>query len=124
MVPDILTNLQALQPVIQEILSISGSPGARVGILHRGKVIYTEGFGYRDVANQLPPDDNTIKYLASLSKTFTAAMVAMLVERDRLEWTTPVSQILPKFQHWDSNVQENAGITLFHVPQKRSGSNK
>jgi CubicO group peptidase (beta-lactamase class C family) len=37
----------------------------------------------------------------------------MLVERGKLEWTTPVSPILPQFQHWDPNVQANTTIVDF-----------
>jgi CubicO group peptidase (beta-lactamase class C family) len=37
----------------------------------------------------------------------------MLVERGKLEWTTPVSSILPQFQHWDPNVQANTTIVDF-----------
>ena len=102
--------LKALSPTIEEIRKASGCPGASIGIVRAGKVVHVEGFGYRDVKRELAPDEFTIYYLASLSKTFTASMVAKLVEKGKLEWTTPVSKILPRSRHWDSTVREEANV--------------
>ncbi|OAK99981.1 beta-lactamase/transpeptidase-like protein [Phaeosphaeriaceae sp. SRC1lsM3a] len=112
MVERLLSRLRALSPVISEIVKSSGAPGASIGVLHQGEVIHTEGFGFYDEKHETP-DENTIYYLASLSKTFTASAVATLVEWGKLEWTTPISSVLPEFQHWDSNVQANATIVDF-----------
>ncbi|KAI0467406.1 beta-lactamase/transpeptidase-like protein [Xylaria cf. heliscus] len=107
------SRIRELSPIINDIVKVSGAPGVSIGILHQGEVVHTEGFGFRDVAKELTPDENTIYYLASLSKTFTATMVAMLVERGRMEWDTPISSILPRFQHWDETVQKNSNIIDF-----------
>jgi CubicO group peptidase (beta-lactamase class C family) len=111
MVEELPARFRALSPIINEIIKASGCPGGSVGILHHGKVIFTHGFGFRDVAQELVPDENTIYNLASLTKTFTVTMIAILVERGRLEWTTPISQILPKFRHWDPVIQSQVTIT-------------
>ena len=102
--------LQALRPTIEAILTASGCAGASIGMARAGKVVHVEGFGFRDVECKLAPDEHTIYYLASLSKTFTASMVGKLVEKGKLEWTTPVSKILPRSRHWDSTVREEANI--------------
>ncbi|KAL8791715.1 MAG: hypothetical protein Q9195_005722 [Heterodermia aff. obscurata] len=102
--------LKALNPTIEAIRKASGCPGASIGIARAGKVIHVEGFGYRDVERKLAPDEHTIYLLASLSKTFTASVIGKLVERGKLEWTTPVSQILPQAQHWDPVVREEANM--------------
>lgn len=113
MAETLATRLRALSPTIHNIVKASGAPGASIGILHQGEVIFTEGFGYYDDVKKRTPDENTIYYLASLSKSFTATMVAMLVERDKLEWTTPVSTILPRFKHWDEKIRNQASIVDF-----------
>ncbi|XXH02014.1 hypothetical protein Hte_008379 [Hypoxylon texense] len=105
--------LRALSPTISEIVKLSGAPGASIGILHHGEVIHTEGFGFCNIEKRLVPDQDTIYYLASLSKSFTATMIAMLVERGKLGWDTPVSTILPRFQHWDETVQRKASVVDF-----------
>ena len=102
--------LKALSPTIEAIRTVSSCPGASIGIARAGEVVHVEGFGYRDVERQLRPDEHTIYHLASLSKTFTASMIANLVERGKLDRTTPVSEIVPRCQHWDSTVRKGANI--------------
>lgn len=113
MVEPLVSRLKALSPTINELVKVSGAPGASIGILHDGKVIHTEGFGFYDIKNQLVPDENTIYYLASLSKSLTATMIAILVEQGKLEWSTPISAILPHFKHWDETVQQKASVVDF-----------
>jgi CubicO group peptidase (beta-lactamase class C family) len=59
------------------------------------------GFGYRNVENKLALDEDTIYYLASLSKSFTAAAAADLVEDRKAGWVTPVEDILPDSTHFN-----------------------
>ena len=59
------------------------------------KIIYTHNHGYRNVEAGIPPDEETIYHIASLSKSFTAAAMGILVEEGRMKWDTPVRQILP-----------------------------
>ena len=102
--------LKAVRPLIEAVCKASGCPGASIGIARAGKVVHVEGFGYRDVERKSTPDELTIYYLASLSKTFTASMVGKLVEKGKLAWTTPVSEILPAAQHWDPAVRDEANV--------------
>ncbi len=105
-----LTRLQGLKPVVEEICRVSGTAGCSIGILHHGQVIHTANFGFRDVEAELAPNEETIYYLASLSKSFTAAAVALLVNEKKLEWSTPVSSILKDLQHRDRRINEHANM--------------
>ena len=107
---ELLARLESLTPIINEICEVSGTPGVSIGVLHDKQVVFTKGFGFRDVEKKLAPDENTIYYLASLSKAFTAACVGILVERGKLSWSTPIREILPSFQHFDPNIRENANM--------------
>lgn len=82
--------------------------------MHEGKVVLTENFGYRDVSNKIPPDQDTVYYLASLSKSFTAAGIAHLVDQvDTMTWDTPVATIYPPLAHEDPVIRQNATIVDF-----------
>ena len=105
-----MRRLKLLGPTINEICSISGCAGASVGVLHHKKVVFTEGYGFRDVENKIKPDQHTIYYMASLTKAFTAAMVGILVEQGKLQWTTPIAQILPAARQKDATIREKANI--------------
>jgi CubicO group peptidase (beta-lactamase class C family) len=112
-VKNMIQNLRNLRPMIEEICSVSGSAGVSVGILHHGKPVFTDNFGFRDVEARIPPDENTIYYLASLSKSFTAAAIALLVKQGKLDWDLPVSQVYPPLQHRDDEIRNKANIVDF-----------
>jgi CubicO group peptidase (beta-lactamase class C family) len=102
--------LQAAAIAIPRICALSGTPGASVGVLHNKEVIYTEGFGYRDVEAQLPPDEQTIYHIASLSKAVTSAAFGILVEEKKTDWGTPIKTVLPDFYHPDRAIREELNI--------------
>lgn len=107
-----LNHLQELRPAITEILNISGAAGASIGAI-RGNEVYTAAFGNRDLPNGLEPDENTIYHLASLSKSFTAAGIGILVNDKKLSWDQKVSDILPSFRHFDTQIQKESTIMDF-----------
>lgn len=98
-----------LAPVIAEILKVSGAAGASLGIIHKDETHFA-GYGYRDIANGAIPDENTLYHLASLSKSFTAAAVGILVDEKRVTWDQPISQILPNFKHPDKVIRTRSTI--------------
>lgn len=61
---------------ISQICNISGVPGASIGVLHQGQVIFTDNFGYRNVASKLPPTSDTVYSIGSLTKSLVAASLA------------------------------------------------
>jgi CubicO group peptidase (beta-lactamase class C family) len=60
MMRDLVDRLKALGPIIAEICQISGTPGASIGVLRNGEVVYTHNCGFRDVGARIPPDEHTI----------------------------------------------------------------
>ncbi|KAL8811580.1 MAG: hypothetical protein Q9223_007501 [Gallowayella weberi] len=111
---DTLTHrLKSLGPTIVDICRISGTPGVSLGVLHKNEVIHVDNFGYRDVEGKKAPGQDTLYFVASLSKLFTAAGIGILVDEEKLEWNTPVSSILPEFDHPDDTVKTKAGIVDF-----------
>lgn len=88
--------LPGLQHLIQAIRQTAGAPGIAIGVVHNGQNIHEAYYGRRDVEKNLPVDRETLFYIASLTKAMTATALGMLVSRGKLEWTTPVHQILPE----------------------------
>jgi CubicO group peptidase (beta-lactamase class C family) len=72
-------------------------PGAIVLIQQRGKPVYHEFFGVRDVATRLPMTDDTIFRLYSMSKPITSVAAMMLVDEGRLRLDDPVAKYIPSF---------------------------
>lgn len=105
-----VARLQVASLAIPRICALSGTPGVSVGVLHHNEVIYTEGFGYRDVEAKLPPDEHTIYHIASLTKAVTSAAFGILVEEKKIDWSTPISAVLPGFYHPDRVIREELNI--------------
>ncbi|KAJ9604889.1 hypothetical protein H2200_010278 [Cladophialophora chaetospira] len=110
---ELISRIKSLRPLVQEICRISGTAGASIGIIHHGKVLLYENFGYRDDENKKAPDENTIYYLASLSKSFTATGISILVKNGQLGWDTPVFQAYKDLAHQDPEVRARATILDF-----------
>lgn len=71
-------------------------PGASVAIVDGDKVV-TRGYGVRSVAKPGAVDGDTLFMLASNSKPFTAALVAIMVDRHKIGWNDHVRDFLPEF---------------------------
>jgi len=70
-------------------------PGAILLLQQRGKPVYYESFGVRDVATEISMRADTIFRLYSMSKPITSVLAMMLVEECRLAISDPVSKYIP-----------------------------
>ncbi len=77
-------------------------PGAAVGIVQDGKVVFADGFGVRELGKKEKPDADTLFMIASNTKALTTLMLARLVDEKRLGWETPVTNVLPTFKLGDA----------------------
>ena len=73
-------------------------PGAAYAIVEMGEPLKIGTFGTRAKGRNLPVTEDTVFRLASVSKTFSASLVAMLVEEGQLSLDTKVSPFVPAFQ--------------------------
>lgn len=115
----LIHHLRDLYPLLSEVFRISGSAGASLGVLHHGEAIYTANFGFRDVEHKIVADENTLYYVASLSKAVTAAGLGLLVDEGKIRWDDIVSEILPEFHHPNDEIRKQA--TLVDILSHRTG---
>jgi CubicO group peptidase (beta-lactamase class C family) len=94
-------------------------PGVAVAVVRNDSVIYTRGYGVRDVARPTPVDERTIFAIGSSSKAFTAAAVAMLVDDKKVSLDAPASLYLPGLQLADPYVSRE--LTVRDLLSHRSG---
>ena len=74
--------------VVKQALTEFYTPGMGVGIIHQGETVYLKGVGQRNLAGNLPVTQSTYFRLASTSKAFTAAALAMAIDEFSLSWQT------------------------------------
>jgi CubicO group peptidase (beta-lactamase class C family) len=85
-------------------------PGLAVTVVQDGKVIVAKGYGVRTLGKPERVDENTVFDTASLSKSFTAAATATLVDEGKMSWDDPVRKHLPAFALADPYRTQNATI--------------
>ena len=85
-------------------------PGLSVAIVKDGQVILAQGFGVRQLGQPEMVDADTLFAIASNTKAFTAAALAMLEEDGKLHWDDRVQQHLPWLQLYDSYVSAELRI--------------
>ncbi|MDD8025009.1 MAG: serine hydrolase [Acidobacteriota bacterium] len=72
-------------------------PGLAVAVVQGGRLVYAQGFGFRDRENKLPVTPHTLFGIGSCSKAFTAATMGILVDEGKLDWDKPIRTYLPDF---------------------------
>ncbi|MBI3132341.1 MAG: serine hydrolase [Acidobacteria bacterium] len=94
-------------------------PGLSVTVVKDGKVALAKGYGVRKLGSAEPVDAHTLFGIASNSKAFTAASVAILVDEGKLAWDDPVIKHLPGFKLADPYVTRE--LTIRDLLSHRSG---
>ncbi len=73
-------------------------PGAAFAIVSRDRILHIATVGHTTTARTHPIDKQTTFRLASVSKTFAAEVVGLLVEDGTLRWDDPVTRYVPDFK--------------------------
>lgn len=99
-----------LDSAVDRALEAFHTPSMSIAIVHNNAIIYQKGFGFANIEQQQGATPNTYFRLASTSKAFTAAAVAILVEQEKLRWDHLVVDYLPEFR-----LQDNYATVHFTV---------
>lgn len=93
--------------------------GFSVAVVKDGKVIYADGFGKRALGKAGRVDADTMFQIASMTKSMTAAALAILVDEGKLGWDDKVIDYLPGFRLYDPYVTRE--FTIRDLLTHRSG---
>lgn len=86
-------------------------PGMAIAIVRGNDTIYMHSFGIRDISGNDPVTNNTIFNIASITKSFTTALVAMQVDEGKVNWDDKVIDHLPDFRMYDPWVTREFTVT-------------
>jgi CubicO group peptidase (beta-lactamase class C family) len=88
---------------IRGIMQQSAVAGLSVAVVKKGKIIYTNSFGMKDIESNTPLTDDCLFRIASISKSFSATSIMQLVEAGKLSLEDDISNLVgfkirnPKF---------------------------
>lgn len=89
--------LQGLDAYIEAAMAAWEIPGFALAVVQGDSILYAQGYGTTRRGGDEPVDPNTLFAIASTTKAFTTAALAMLVDEGRLGWEDRVIDHLPDF---------------------------
>lgn len=114
-----MSRLESFDQYIQDAMKSWRCPGVAVSIIKGDDILHQNAYGLRDVENQLPMTEDTRFAMASVTKSFTAMSVALLVDEGKLEWDKPVREYMPEFILDDPYVTQH--VTVRDMLSHRTG---
>jgi CubicO group peptidase (beta-lactamase class C family) len=94
-------------------------PGMAVAVVRNDSIIFAQGFGVREIGKPEKVDANTVFAIASNTKAFTSAGLAILVDEKKISWDDRVVKYLPFFELYDPWVTQK--MTIRDLLCHRSG---
>jgi CubicO group peptidase (beta-lactamase class C family) len=111
--------IAALRDFIPHVVRIHNTPGLSIALARRGEVIWSEGFGYADMARRTPMTARTVTRSGSMGKLYTATAVLQLVERGILDLDAPINRYIMDFRI--ENLVGGREVTVRDLLTHRSG---
>lgn len=116
--PQVITTAQ-IDAVVESAMKTFNVPGISVAVIKDDQVVHSKGYGVRSIKSKLTMDAHTLVGIASNSKAFTAAALAMLVDEKKLRWNERVTNIIPEFKLYNPYVTDE--FTVLDLMTHRSG---
>ena len=110
--------LEAIDTILADTMEHWDVPGAAIAIV-TGDTIHTECRGHRNVEKKANVTPSTVFPLASITKSFTAMGLGLLVDEDVLNWDDPVREHLPDFRLYSEELTAN--VTVRDLLSHRTG---
>jgi len=104
------------------------APGCALGVFQNGRISLEKGYGLANVEYGVPMTPQTPSIMGSVSKQFTAASIALLVEQGRLSLDDDVRKYVPELPDYgkritiDNLVHHTSGIRDFWALYEAAGT--
>ncbi|MGH8030832.1 MAG: serine hydrolase [Luteimonas sp.] len=101
---------QDLDSFVLEAMRRWSIPGVAVAVVQEDKLVFAKGYGVRQLGRSERVDENSTFGIGSVTKSFTTAATAMLVDEGKLAWDAPIIDYLPAYRLSDPWLTANASI--------------
>lgn len=79
----------------------AGSPGCALGVVEDGELTYERGYGFANLDWDIPIATDTVFYVGSVSKQFTAAAIALLAGEGRIDLDDDIREHFPEMPEYE-----------------------
>src|SRR5947208_10277097 len=78
----------------------AGSPGCSLGVIQNGEFVYRKSYGLASLELGVPLTSESVFYMGSVSKQFTAAAVVLAAEHGFLSLDDDVRKYVPELPNY------------------------
>jgi len=111
--------LDSVEVLVNELMKDYEMPGLSIGIVRNDSVVFSKGYGNLEIGKEPEVNENTIFGIGSISKSFTALTLGILVDEGKIKWDDKVKSYLPYFELYAPYVTEH--FTIRDLLTHRSG---
>ena len=108
--PEMVSGLAQFDPLVGEVMAEWRIPGLAMAVVRRDELPLLRCWGLRDIDTGAPVAPDTVFPICSVTKSFTATALALLVDEGQLDWDMPVRAVLPEFWLRDPVATEQASL--------------
>ncbi|OXA48311.1 uncharacterized protein LOC110855354 [Folsomia candida] len=113
--PDLQLQINTL---VDEFINFHNIPGLGLSLIKGdGEILYNQGYGFRDIENQINADDATIFAIGSISKSFTATVIVRSLSEQfhnlgEIVLDIPIRQLAPSYNFTLGDRYRSESITF------------
>ncbi len=119
--PKVADALQLLDHWITEEVGYWHLPGLSIGIVRDQDLVWSKGYGFRNVEQKIPATPETLYRLGSVSKLFTSTAILELRDAGKLGLDDPVAKYLPEFAKVKNPFAGSPPVTIRDLLTHTSG---
>lgn len=112
-------NNKTIDQVTEKAMKAFDVPGMAVAVIKDGAIVHSKGYGVKTILTGEKVESSTNFGIASNSKAFTAAALAILVDEGKIKWDDKVIQHIPEFKMYNNYVTKE--FTIRDLFTHRSG---
>lgn len=101
---------QKIDSLMEDALVKLNVAGASIAVVKDGQVIHQKGYGIASIITKEKVSEYTNFQIASNTKAFTAAALAILVDEGKITWEDKVKDHIPEFKMYNEYVTDNFNI--------------
>ncbi len=99
--------LALVDSMLQQHVHDGRVSGLVVGVSRHGQLVFLKSYGWQDIENKSPMQEDSIFQIRSMSKPITAVAVLQLIDQGKLKLSDPVADYIPSF----------AAVRVFNNPE-------
>jgi CubicO group peptidase (beta-lactamase class C family) len=102
--------IAALSKFVTTSMELTKVPGVSVALYQNKKVVFSGGFGVRELGKPAKVDGDTRYMIASNTKAMATLMLAKLVDQKKIAWDSGAASLLPQFKLGDADTTSKVQV--------------